>query len=38
MKGLEYYTQLPIYEEQLAFTMQGMLDAIAQRPFAIGLL
>jgi len=36
MKGLEYYTQLPIYEERLVFTMQGLLDAIARNPFAIG--
>jgi len=36
MQGLEYYTQLPIYEERLIFTMQGLLDAIAQNPFAIG--
>ena len=36
MEGLEYYTQLPIYEEKLAFTMQGLLDAIARNPFAIG--
>ena len=36
MKGLEYYTRLPIYEEKLVFTMQGLLDAIAWNPFAIG--
>ena len=28
--------QLPIYEERLIFTMQGLLDAIVQNPFAIG--
>ena len=36
MKGLEYYKQLPIYEEQLVFTMAGLIDAIARNPFAIG--
>jgi len=36
MKGLEYYRQLPIYEEKLVFTMQGLLDAIAGDPSAIG--
>ena len=36
MKDLLYYTQLPIYEEALVFTMQGMLDAIASNSFAIG--
>ena len=36
MKGLEYYTQLPIYEEKLVFTMQGLLDAIGGDPSAIG--
>ena len=36
MKGLEYYTQLPIYEERLVFTMQGLLDAIGSDPNAIG--
>ena len=36
MKGLEYYTQLPIYEERLVGTMQGLLDAIVLNPFAIG--
>ena len=36
MKGLEYYMQLPIYEERLISTMQGLLDAIVRNPFAIG--
>ena len=36
MKDLEYYMQLPIYEERLIFTMAGLLDAIARNPFAIG--
>lgn len=36
MKDFEYYTQLPMYEERLVFTMQGLLDEIANNPFAIG--
>jgi ABC-type phosphate transport system, periplasmic component len=36
MKGLEYYKQLPIYEEKLVFTMAGLLDSIALNPFAVG--
>ena len=36
MKELDYYKQLPIYEERLVFTMQGLLDAIAGNLFAIG--
>ena len=37
MKGLEYFQGLPIYEERLIFTMQGMLDAVGGlNPFAIG--
>ena len=36
MKGLEYYTNLPVYKEQLVFTMAGMLDEIAGNPTGIG--
>jgi len=36
MKGLEYYTQLPMYEERLVPTMAGLLDALARDPFSIG--
>ncbi len=35
MKDLEYI-DLPIYQEQLVFTMAGLLDAIARNPNAIG--
>jgi len=35
MKGLDYI-DLPIYDENLIFTMQGLIDAIAGNPFAIG--
>jgi len=35
MKGLDYI-DLPIYNENLIFTMQGLIDAIARNPFAIG--
>ena len=35
MKDLEY-TDLPIYKENLIFTMAGLIDAIAGSPFAIG--
>jgi len=36
MKGLEYYTQLPIYEERLVLTMTGLIDTIVRDYFAIG--
>lgn len=36
MKNLEYYKDLPIYDERLVFTMAGLLDAIAAYPFSIG--
>ena len=36
MADLEYYTRLPIYEERLVFTMQGLLDEIGRDPNAIG--
>ena len=36
MKDLDYYTQLPIYEEALVFTMAGLLDNIASNWHAIG--
>lgn len=35
MKDLEYI-DLPIYKENLIFTMAGLIDAIAGSPFAIG--
>ena len=35
MKDLEHI-DLPIYQEQLVFTMAGLLDAIARNPNAIG--
>jgi len=35
MKDLEYIN-LPIYKENLIFTMAGLIDAIAGSPFAIG--
>lgn len=35
MKDLEYI-DLPIYKENLVFTMQGLIDAIAINPLAIG--
>ncbi|MDY0199633.1 MAG: substrate-binding domain-containing protein [Tenuifilaceae bacterium] len=35
MKDLEYI-DLPIYKENLIFTMAGMLDAIGRNPLAIG--
>lgn len=35
MKGLEYI-DLPIYKENLIFTMAGLIDAIAGNPLAIG--
>ncbi|MGI6573359.1 MAG: PstS family phosphate ABC transporter substrate-binding protein [Fermentimonas sp.] len=36
MKGLEYYANLPIYQERLVFTMAGLLDEIATDPYGIG--
>ena len=36
MKDLEYYVQLPIYEEKLIPSMPGLIDAITNTPFAIG--
>ena len=36
MKDLEYYTQLPIYEETLVSSMLGLLDNIGSHEFAIG--
>lgn len=36
MKDLEYYKDLPIYNETLVFTMAGLLDVIASNPYAIG--
>lgn len=36
MKDLEYYTNLPIYNERLVFTMVSMIDEIAINPLAIG--
>ena len=36
MKGLEYYTQLPMYEEALIWGMAGLLDRIANNGTAIG--
>jgi len=37
MKGLEYYTQLPIYDEtKLVQGMNQLIDAILKDPFAIG--
>ena len=35
MKDLEY-TDLPIYKENLIFTMAGLIDAISGNPLAIG--
>lgn len=35
MKNLEYI-DLPIYKENLVFTMAGLIDAIANDPFALG--
>lgn len=35
MSGLDYI-DLPIYNENLIFTMAGLIDAIAGNPFAIG--
>jgi phosphate transport system substrate-binding protein len=35
MKDLEYI-DLPIYKENLIFTMAGLIDAIASNPYAIG--
>lgn len=36
MKDLEYYTQLPIYNESLVWSMAGLMDVIAIYPYAIG--
>lgn len=36
MNGLEYYKQLPIYKEQLIFTMAGTIDVISNNISAIG--
>lgn len=36
MKGLEYYTNMPVYKEQLVFTMAGIIDEIVSNPTGIG--
>ena len=36
MNGLEYYKELPIYEEALILTMMGLIDAIVRETYSIG--